>query len=277
MAYILFFEARLEEAVDTINQARDLAAAARSTDLEAECDATLALFHTRSGKMEDTVRLARRALALASETADAVRYRAHLALATVMQVAGLPEAFAEYRAARECARRVKDDFAVAAAFHRMAVAQAIDARQQFEAGRMQTETARQAIVGLQSSMEMTASIAPAATKVVDGLMLAQLYLLTGELNRADILQYPKVKNEPGVPVRVLRSEGPDALYVMQSGLAGDAAAGARPTHRALYQANFDNYVMLDGTDTLKVPLTWTSAAAGSALLARSPVTMTYSG
>ena len=46
---------------------------------------------------------------------------------------------------------------------------------------------------------------------------------------------------------------------MQSGLAGDAAAGARPTHRALYQANFDSYVMLDDADTLKVPLTWTSA------------------
>ncbi|MEY4762829.1 MAG: hypothetical protein RLZZ200_2685 [Pseudomonadota bacterium] len=80
----------------------------------------------------------------------------------------------------------------------------------------------------------------------------------GELNRADILQYPLVKNQPGVPVRIFRSEGPDSLYVMQSGLAGDAASGARPTHRALYQANFDSYVMLDDTDVLKVPLTWTS-------------------
>lgn len=203
LAYILFFETRLEEAVDTIGQARDLAAAARSTDLEAECDATLALFHTRSGKMEETVRLARRALARASATADAVRYRAHLALATVMQVAGLPEAFAEYRAARECARRIKDDFAVAAAFHRMAVAQAIEARQQFEAGRMETETARQAIVGLQSSMEMTASLAPSVTKVVDGLMLAQLYLLTGELHRAQALYaelLPRARAEGHGPV-----------------------------------------------------------------------------
>jgi hypothetical protein len=97
LAYILFFEARLDEAVDTITQARDLAAAAHSTDLEAECDATLALFHTRSGKMDETVRLARRALALASKTADAVRYRAHLALATVMQVAGLPARISRWR------------------------------------------------------------------------------------------------------------------------------------------------------------------------------------
>ncbi len=81
----------------------------------------------------------------------------------------------------------------------------------------------------------------------------------GELNRADILQYPKVKNEPGVPVRILRNEGPDSLYVMQSGLAGDAASGARPTHRALYESNFESFVMLQEADTLKVPLTWTSA------------------
>lgn len=187
LAYVLFFELRLEDAITTLGQARDLAAAAHSTDLEAECDATLALFHTRTGRMHDTVSLARQALARASDHAHAVHYRAHLALATVMQVAGLPEAFAEYRAARESARRIQDEFAVAAAFHRMAIAQAIDARQQFEAGRLRAEDARQAIVGLQSSMEMTATLAPAATKVVDGLTLAQLYLMTGAYGHAEAL------------------------------------------------------------------------------------------
>jgi YidC/Oxa1 family membrane protein insertase len=82
----------------------------------------------------------------------------------------------------------------------------------------------------------------------------------GEINRADVLQYPKVKNQPGVPVRIFRDEGPDALYVMQSGLAGDATGGDRPTHRAQFQSNFDSFVMLDDADTLKVPLTWTSTA-----------------
>ena len=80
-----------------------------------------------------------------------------------------------------------------------------------------------------------------------------------ELDRADVLQYPKVKEQPGVPVHLFRNDGPDALYVLQSGLAGDAAAGERPTHRALFQSPFASYTLLEGTDTLKVPFTWTSA------------------
>jgi YidC/Oxa1 family membrane protein insertase len=80
----------------------------------------------------------------------------------------------------------------------------------------------------------------------------------GELDRADILQYPKVKNQPGVPVRLFRREGADALYVMQSGLAGDAGAGARPTHLAVFSSSFTAFSLLDGVDELRVPLTWAS-------------------
>ena len=80
----------------------------------------------------------------------------------------------------------------------------------------------------------------------------------GELDRADILQYPKVKNVPGVPVRLFRREGADALYVMQTGLAGDASANARPTHLAVFKSSFTAFKLLDGADELRVPLTWTS-------------------
>jgi YidC/Oxa1 family membrane protein insertase len=80
----------------------------------------------------------------------------------------------------------------------------------------------------------------------------------GELNRADILQYPKVKNEPGVPVRLFRRDAADSLYVMQTGLAGDATAGARPTHQAVFKSNFAKFALLDGSDELRVPLAWTS-------------------
>jgi YidC/Oxa1 family membrane protein insertase len=79
----------------------------------------------------------------------------------------------------------------------------------------------------------------------------------GELNRADILQYPKVKGEPD-PVRLFRRDGADALYVMQTGLAGDAAAGPHPTHQAVFKSSFDKFTLLDGVDELRVPLTWTS-------------------
>jgi YidC/Oxa1 family membrane protein insertase len=82
----------------------------------------------------------------------------------------------------------------------------------------------------------------------------------GELTSADILQYPKVKDQPGVPVRLLRRDGNDALYVLQSGLQAATANGAAtPTHQAQYSSAFDSFRLLDGTDELRVPLTWTSA------------------
>ncbi len=232
-AYCLFFESRLDEAIKTIAQARDLAAAAQSADLEADCDATLALFHTRSGDLTQSVHLARRALARVSDDNAGVQYRAHLALATVMQMAGLPEAFAEYRAAREHARRIQDDMAVAAALHRMAIAQALQARQQFEAGTLSADTARQAIVGLQSSMDMTASVAPAATPVVDGLILAQLHLLSGEIDRADAL-YARL-----IPRARAEGHGPVMAHAFAEYALCHAYAGRRDEALALVREALD--------------------------------------
>ncbi len=105
--------------------------------------------------------------------------------------------------------------------------------------------------------------APAATDlgsitVNTDVLGISIGLRGGELNRADVLQYPKVKNEPGVPVRLLRREASDSLYVLQTGLAGDATAGARPTHLAEFKSTFPQYTMLDGVNELRVPLTWTS-------------------
>ena len=79
----------------------------------------------------------------------------------------------------------------------------------------------------------------------------------GELNRADLLQYPKVKNQPNVPVRLFRREGTESLYVLQTGLAGAAAAGPHPTHNALFKSAQMSYT-LDKGEELRVPLTWTS-------------------
>ena len=103
----------------------------------------------------------------------------------------------------------------------------------------------------------TAADAGSITVRTDVLDLS-IGLRGGELDRADILLYPKVKNEPGVPVRLFRNEGANALYVMQTGLAGDATAGARPTHLAVFKSNFTAFTMLDGVNELRVPLAWTS-------------------
>jgi YidC/Oxa1 family membrane protein insertase len=99
--------------------------------------------------------------------------------------------------------------------------------------------------------------APRLTVRTDVLDLT-ISLRGGELDRADILQYPKVKNEPGVPVQLLRDNGKGDTYVVQTGLAPDAGGGDRPTHQALFSAEFREFRLLDGADTLKVPMVWTS-------------------
>ena len=106
-----------------------------------------------------------------------------------------------------------------------------------------------------------AAAAPQATTVSVRTDVYELHigLRGGELTTADILQYPKVKNEPGVPVRLLRRDGAESLYVLQSGLqAGSATGGATPTHQVQYKSAFDSFRLLDGIDVLRVPLTWTS-------------------
>lgn len=80
----------------------------------------------------------------------------------------------------------------------------------------------------------------------------------GELLRADLPAYPRVKGGD-VPVRLLRREGPDSLYVLQSGLAGGIAGAERPTHLALFASDFAEYKMMDGIDTIRVPLAWTGS------------------
>jgi YidC/Oxa1 family membrane protein insertase len=94
--------------------------------------------------------------------------------------------------------------------------------------------------------------------VVTDVLELHIGLRGGELNRADILQYPRVKNE-STPMRLLRREATDSLYVMQTGLAGRPGIGERPTHQAVFKTNFEQFKMLDGVDELRVPLSWTSA------------------
>lgn len=107
--------------------------------------------------------------------------------------------------------------------------------------------------------DAAAALQTATVSVHTDVYDLRIGLRGGELTRADILQYPKVKDQPGVPVRLLRREGPQDLYVLQTGLqAGDATAGARPTHQAQFKSAFDSFKLLDGSDELRVPLTWTS-------------------
>ena len=82
-----------------------------------------------------------------------------------------------------------------------------------------------------------------------------LNLKGGDLDRADLLLYPQRKDTPNVPVRLLATEPPAALYALQSGLAG-ADGQPAPTHLQVFTAPQTEYRLAEGQDELKVPLSW---------------------
>ncbi len=91
-----------------------------------------------------------------------------------------------------------------------------------------------------------------ATDVLD----IAINLKGGELDRADLLQYPVHKDTPNVPVRLLNDGGEDALYLLQTGLLGGAGE-ASPTHLAQWTSAQTSYTLAPGAEELRVPLTWT--------------------
>jgi YidC/Oxa1 family membrane protein insertase len=78
----------------------------------------------------------------------------------------------------------------------------------------------------------------------------------GELDQADLLQYPLRKDAPNIPVRLLSREPPASLYLLQTGLIGDGGEAA-PTHLATWSAAGKNFALPAGAKELRVPLTWT--------------------
>jgi YidC/Oxa1 family membrane protein insertase len=100
-----------------------------------------------------------------------------------------------------------------------------------------------------------AGAAPALLHVVTDVLDVSINLKGGELDRADLIEYPLRKDAPNTPVRLLSREPPGALYLMQSGLASGAGEPA-PTHLATWQSAAQSYTLAPGADELRVPLTW---------------------
>jgi YidC/Oxa1 family membrane protein insertase len=78
----------------------------------------------------------------------------------------------------------------------------------------------------------------------------------GELDQADLLQYPLRKDAPNIPVRLLSREPPASLYLLQTGLIGGAGEAA-PTHLATWSSTEKTFVLAADAKELLVPLTWT--------------------
>ncbi len=92
--------------------------------------------------------------------------------------------------------------------------------------------------------------------VVTDVLALNISLKGGEVERADIVQYPLHKDTPDVPVQLMNDDSEDSLYLLQTGLTGTAGEEA-PTHLALWTSAADSYVMPKDSDELSVPLTWT--------------------
>jgi YidC/Oxa1 family membrane protein insertase len=91
--------------------------------------------------------------------------------------------------------------------------------------------------------------------VVTDVLDVAINLRGGEIDRADLTQYPLHKDTPNIPVRL---ENPDSesLYLLQTGLVGNAGEAA-PTHLAMWTSAQTSYVLPAGARELRVPMTWT--------------------
>jgi YidC/Oxa1 family membrane protein insertase len=102
--------------------------------------------------------------------------------------------------------------------------------------------------------------APTIVNVRTDVLDLDINLRGGDLQRADLLAYPLVKNQPE-RVRLLRHQGVGDEYLLQTGLTGAGAApvGEFPTHLAAFTSDFTGFVLQTTADTLRVPLKWVLA------------------
>jgi YidC/Oxa1 family membrane protein insertase len=91
--------------------------------------------------------------------------------------------------------------------------------------------------------------------VVTDVLDVTINLKGGELERADIVEYPLHKDTPNVPVRLLNHDSEDSLYLLQTGLTGGAGEAA-PTHLAQWTSAEKSFVLSAGANELRVPLSW---------------------
>jgi len=78
----------------------------------------------------------------------------------------------------------------------------------------------------------------------------------GDIRSLALLAYPVESETPDIPVQLL-DDAAASFFVVQSGLRSDSPA---PTHYDQYSAESSSYELLDGQDTVVVPLTWISDA-----------------
>ncbi len=89
--------------------------------------------------------------------------------------------------------------------------------------------------------------------VVTDTITAVLDTEGGDLRELYLRQYPISVDKPEMPFPLMLDSGPE-VFIAQSGLIG--LTGDYPTHKVRYRTLKTHYVLADGQDELRVPLTW---------------------
>lgn len=76
----------------------------------------------------------------------------------------------------------------------------------------------------------------------------------GDIRLLELLDYPVAKDAPNSPVQLFTDK--DLVFVAQNGFIGDEATA--PNHHSQWQAQATSFVLAEGQNELRVPLTWTS-------------------
>ncbi len=92
------------------------------------------------------------------------------------------------------------------------------------------------------------------------VLVMHISLKGGELDQADLLQYPLRKDAPDVPLRLLNQDSANSWYVLQTGLLSGDSAQMAPTHLVSWSAPQQNFTLAAGADELRVPLSWSDGA-----------------
>lgn len=226
---------------DALAQMRDVLARALKlghAPLIGECESALAIFLQREGDVRGAARHARAVLANADATAES-RYRAALALASLLQDASEhDEAARLYAEARAAVERTDDDIALASLLHRTASLRAAHVRQAAARGELDEAALRHAIGGLQKSIEFAQTLGEAPGRVLDELMLAEMFVLQKRYDDALALYEANLARaeRDGRLVEVTVALSDRAMCLLKTGRAEEALAAARAAQARLDDA-----------------------------------------
>jgi len=89
--------------------------------------------------------------------------------------------------------------------------------------------------------------------VATDLLKVEIDANGGDVRLIDLTTYPKVKDKPDDPVRLLNDD-PRQLFISQSGFIGEE--DMVPNHHSVWKTAQTEYKLGNGQEELRVPLTW---------------------